>query len=263
MIRVGIGGWTYEPWRGVFYPKGLAQAKELTHASRAVTAIEINGTFYGSQKPASFRKWHDETPDDFVFSLKAPRFAVNRRVLAEAGESITRFFSSGVSELKGKLGPILWQFAATKQFDAADFGAFLALLPPEVDGIKLRHALEPRHASFATPEFVALARKANAAIVFADSVKYPAIADPSADFIYARLQDAQAEIETGYSPKALDQWAKHAMTWAEGGAPDAFPLVAPAAKARKRDVFVFFINGAKERAPAAAQALLQRLGKKA
>jgi uncharacterized protein YecE (DUF72 family) len=262
MIRVGIGGWTYEPWRGVFYPPGLAQSKELTHASRQVTAIEINGTFYGSQKPASFRKWHNETPDDFVFSVKGPRFAVNRRVLAEAGESIERFFASGVSELKAKLGPILWQFAATKKFDAEDFAAFVALLPAEVDGVKLRHALEPRHASFATPEFVALARKANAAIVFADSVKYPLIADLSADFVYARLQDAQAEIETGYSAKALDQWAKHAKTWSEGGAPDAFALVAPPAKARKqRDVFVFFINGAKERAPAAAQALIKRLGK--
>src|SRR5689334_7850073 len=186
-IRVGIGGWTFEPWRGVFYPEGLAQKRELEYASRQLTAIEINGTFYGSQKPATFAKWHDETPDDFVFGLKAPRFATHRRVLAEARDSIDRFVASGVLELKNKLGPINWQFPPTKQFDADDFGRFLELLPGEVDGQTLRHAVEVRHESFCDEAFVALARKHGVAIVVAGDSKYPQIADPTASFVYARI----------------------------------------------------------------------------
>jgi uncharacterized protein YecE (DUF72 family) len=261
MIRVGIGGWTYEPWRGgPFYPKGLAQTKELGFASRAVTAIEINGTFYGSQKPESFRKWHDETPDDFLFSLKAPRFAVNRKILGEAGDSIDRFFDSGVSELKHKLGPILWQLAPTKKYDADDIAAFLELMPASVDGIKLRHALEVRHESFATPAFVRQARKAGVAIVYAQSPDYPAIADLTSDFVYARLMQSSETQKLGYAPKALDGWAARAKTWESGAAPEDLPAVAPPGPVKKkRDVFLFFISAFKERNPLAAQALLERL----
>ena len=253
MIRVGVGGWTYEPWRGVFYPEGLRQADELRHASTHLTAIEINGTFYGSQKPASFQKWHDETPDGFVFSLKAPRFAVNRRVLADAGESIERFFASGVDRLGDKLGPILWQFAATKQFDRNDFGKFVALLPPKLGDRPLRHALEVRHDSFRDHAFLGLARDHNCAAVFADADKYPSPLDaadePTADFVYARLQNGSESEPTGYPAAALDGWAAMARDWAGKGA-----------GAGKRDVFVFFISGGKLRAPAAAMALIDRLG---
>jgi uncharacterized protein YecE (DUF72 family) len=241
-IRTGIGGWTFEPWRGVFYPKGLAHARELEFASRALTTIEVNGTFYGSMSPATYAKWHSETPDDFVFSLKAPRFAVNRRELAGAGDSIVRFFASGVDELGDKLGPILWQFAATKQFDADDFGKFIRLLPSGY-----RHALEPRHESFRDPAFVAMARDAGAAIVFADSYTHPMFDEATADFAYARLQNGDGDESLGYLPAALDGWAEHARQWARQGT------------GGDRDVFVYFISGGKVRAPAAAQALLDRL----
>ena len=261
MIRVGIGGWTFEPWRGVFYPDGLVQSRELSYASRQVTAIEINGTYYSTFKPDSFRRWAGETPDDFVFSMKASRFATNRRVLAEAGPSVERFVTSGIVELGAKLGPVLWQFAPTKQFQEDDFGAFLALLPKEVDGRGLRHVVEVRHPSFQVPGFVALARQAGVAVVFADSPRYPAIADVTADFVYARLMSAEAEVETGYKPAALDRFAAMAKAWEAGGEPEDAPRVAGplAGKVGPRDVFMFMINGAKERAPAAAMALIKRL----
>ena len=260
MIRVGIGGWTFEPWKDNFYPKGLSAAKELGFASRAVTSIEVNGTFYSTFKPPTFKKWHDETPDGFVFSLKAPRYAVNRKELAGAGESIGKFFESGLEELKGKLGPILWQFAATKKFAPEDFEAFLELLPKKLGAQRLRHAVEVRHPSFVVPEFVALARKHKVAVVFADSPKYPSQADYTADFFYARLQDAQPMIITGYEPKQLDLWAEYANAWAKGEAPARLPYAAPRkADGATRDVFVYMINGAKERAPAAAMAMIERL----
>jgi uncharacterized protein YecE (DUF72 family) len=257
---VGIGGWTYEPWRKTFYPKGLPHARELEHASRQVTAIEINGTFYRTQKPESFAKWREQTPDDFVFSVKAPRYATIRKVLAEAGESIDRFVESGLAELGPKLGPLLWQFAPTKRFDAADLEAFLKLLPKEIGGRPARHVLEPRHESFKTGEFIALARRYGTAIVFTDSEEYPSFGDVTADFVYARLVRSQSSIKAGYDTVALDAWTKIARTFARGSEPKEFPRIAKAApKVSARDVFVFFINGAKERAPAAAQALLQRL----
>jgi uncharacterized protein YecE (DUF72 family) len=259
MIRVGIGGWNFAPWRETFYPKGLSHAKELGYASRALTSIEINSTFYSSQKPSTFQRWADETPEGFVFSVKASRFAVNRRVLAEAGESVTRFVGSGITALGEKLGPILWQFAPTKKFDPADFDAFLALLPEKQDGIALRHAVEVRHESFCVPEFVALARKHGAAIVFADHAKYPAIADVSTDFVYARLQQSEAEIATGYSAKALKLWSEDAKTWAAGATPERLKTFDKPAPKKKRDVFVYFISGAKERAPAAAMEMLKVL----
>lgn len=260
MIRVGIGGWNFPPWRGVFYPKGLAQARELQFTSNALTSIEINSTYHRDQKPASFRKWAAETPDGFVFSVKASMFATNRKVLSEGAPSVKRFLESGFTELGAKLGPIVWQFAPTKKFEAEDFAAFLDLLPQTQDGVPLRHALEVRHESFRDPDFIKLARKHKAAIVVADSEKYPLIADLTADFVYARLMKARAEEKTGYKPAALGEWKKRAEIWAKGGLPDDLPLLAAKPKAAKsRDVFVYFISGAKERNPAAAMAFLEML----
>ena len=259
-IRVGVGGWTFEAWRGgAFFPKGHPKTRELEYASRQLTTIEINGTFYSTQKPSSFRKWADETPDDFVFSVKAHRLTTNRRVLAEAGPSIDHFLNSGVTQLKSKLGPILWQFANHKKYDAADFEAFLKLLPRALDGLALRHALEVRHESFAIPEFVALARKYGAAIVYAHHETYPEIADVTADFVYGRLQQSAAKVAAGYTAAAIKTWAKRARQWAEGKAPAGPPTLAKPAKLAKTDVFLYFIAGAKERNPAAAQALLREL----
>lgn len=260
-IRVGIGGWNFAPWRGVFYPKGLPHAKELGFAGEHLTAIEINATYYGSQKPESFRKWAAAVPDGFQFSVKASRFATNRRVLREAGDSIKRFIGSGVTELGDRLGPLLWQFSPFKKFDAADFGGFLALLPREADGQTLRHVVEVRHDSFRTPEFIALLREFGIAVVFAEHATYPGIADVTADFVYARLQKGKDEIPTAYSPEALDAWAERARIWAEGATPADLEQVDTAHRPAKapRDVFVYFIHEGKVRAPAAAMALIERI----
>lgn len=261
-IRVGIGGWNFAPWRNNFYPDELPQHLELEYASRRVTAIEINSTYYGMQKPATFAKWRDATPGGFMFSLKASRYATNRRVLAEAGDSITRFVDSGITELGEKLGPIVWQFAPTKRFDAEDFEVFLVLLPKKIDGLALRHVVDVRHDSFMTPAFLALARKYRVATTFTDSDEYPSFADPTADFIYARLMRSSTSVPTGYERSALQTLGRQAMAWADGRQPDGLPMIAPAAEeqADGRDLFLYFINGAKEKAPAAAQALLQMLG---
>jgi uncharacterized protein YecE (DUF72 family) len=260
MIRVGIGGWVFPEWRGEFYPKGLPQARELDYASRKLTSIEINGTFYRTQKPDSFRKWANETPDDFIFALKGPQFATNRRVLAEAGESVERFFKSGVLELKSKLGPILWQMAPTKKFDPEDFEGFLALLPKERDGKAIRHVVEVRHESFLVPAFIELLRKYSVAVVLVESGKHPLIPDVTSDFVYARLQGTSEKEKTGYSAKALDTWAKRARAWEAGGAPDDLKTVGGKAAAKaKRDVFIYMISGAKVRAPVAAMALIERV----
>jgi len=259
-IRIGVGGWTYEPWRGAFYPEGLTQKRELEYASRKLTTIEINGTYYGSQKPESFAKWRDETPDDFVFSLKATRYATNRRILAEAGPTIERFFKSGVTELKSKLGPINWQFATTKRFDRDDFAAFLKLLPKSVEGLQIRHAVEVRHASFKTPEFVALAREHGVAVAIAGDSEYPQFADVTAPFVYARIMGTTEGEEAGYSSQALDLWAQRARTWAAGGSPADIETVAPAPPSgAERDVFLYVISGFKQRNPAAAMALIERV----
>jgi uncharacterized protein YecE (DUF72 family) len=262
-IRVGIGGWNFAPWRGVFYPKGLPQAKELAYAGEHLTAIEINATYYGSQKPESFRKWAGSVPDGFRFSVKASRFATNRRVLREAGDSIKRFIGSGVTELGDRLGPLLWQFSPFKKFDAADFGGFLELLPQEADGHRLRHVVEVRHDSFRAPEFIALLRQFGVAVVFAEHATYPGIPDVTADFVYARLQKGKDDIPTAYPPKALDAWAERARTWAAGGAPDDLERIDAGHKLEKtpRDVFVYFIHEGKVRAPHAAMALMSRLEK--
>jgi uncharacterized protein YecE (DUF72 family) len=258
VIRVGIGGWTFEPWRGVFYPDGLTQKRELEYAARQLTSIEVNGTFYGSQQPKTFAKWHDEAPEGFVFSLKGPRFTTNRRVLAEAGPSIERFLGSGVLELRDKLGPINWQFARGKKFDPEDFEAFLKLLPHETGGRVIRHAVEVRHDSFRTPEFVDLARKYGVAIVVAGDSEYPLIADPTAPFVYARIMGTEESQAEGYAPKALDAWAGRARTYAAGGVPaDLHPL--GDAPVTPRDVYLYVISGHKVRNPAAAMALIARL----
>jgi uncharacterized protein YecE (DUF72 family) len=260
-IGVGIGGWTFAPWRGVFYPKGLPHAQELTYAASHLTSIEINGTFYRTQSPATFRKWAAEVPDGFIFSVKGPRFAVNRRVLAEAGDSIKRFLDSGVLELGDRLGPLLWQFAPTKKFDAADFGGFLELLPQTIDGRRLRHVVEVRHDSFCTPSFIALLRKFSIPVVYAEHATYPAIADISSDFVYARLQKGKDTVKTGYPLPAIAVWAERVRTWASGHEPKDLPRVDPThrPKAEPRDVFAYFIHEGKVNAPAAAMALIAEL----
>jgi len=262
-IRIGVGGWTYEPWRETFYPSGLPQKRELEYAASKLTSIEINGTYYGSQKPQSFAKWRDETPDDFVFSLKGPRFATNRRVLAEAGPSIERFFASGVTELQDKLGPVLWQFMPTKKFDPDDFEGFLKQLPDNVDGRAIRHAVEVRHDSFKTPEFVELARKYGVAIVVAADSEYPQIADVTAPFVYVRLMGSQEAEPLGYSVAALDKWVERARVWADGGQPEELEITGSkkvkGSRGSRRDVFLYVISGYKAHNPAAAMAMIERL----
>ena len=259
-IRVGIGGWTYEPWRDNFYPAKWPHKRELEYASRQLTAIEINGTYYSTFKPASWAAWRDTVPDGFVFAVKASRFCTNRKVLAEADESVTRFVEQGLSELGDKLGPILWQFMPTKKFEPDDMRAFLALLPRKVAGVSLRHAIQVRHASFAVPDFVAMARAAGVALVYADSATYPAIGDLTGPFVYARLEQAEEANPCGYTDEGLDRWANAARAWSAGGQAGGLPYIDPApAPVQPRETFVFFINGAKVRAPAGAQALLARL----
>lgn len=259
-IRIGVGGWTYPPWRGTFYPGELVQKRELDYASRRLTSIEINGTYYGPQKPATFAKWRDETPDGFVFSIKAPRFVMNRSVLAGAGGAIARFMDSGIMELKDKLGPINWQFLPTKEFEPADFAAFLGLLPRQAEGRVLRHALEVRHDSFRSPEFIALAREHGSAIVTAADSPHPQIADVTASFVYARIMGTQAREKCGYSDAALDGWAARVRAWARGAAPDGLAHVQPpGADGKPRDVYLYVIGGHKVRNPAAAMSLIRRL----
>lgn len=261
MIRVGIGGWTYEPWRGSFYPADLPPSRQLSYASGRLGSIEINGTFYRTQKPESFRRWAAESPDGFVFSVKASRYATSRPRLAEARPSIEHFFKSGVMELGDKLGPVLWQLPPNKRFDADDLAAFLQLLPRAVGGRPVRHALEVRHSSFRSPELVSTLRGHGIALVFTDSPKYPSIADLTADFVYARLQRAQETEPGGYPPAELDRWAARLHCWASGGEPDDLPRLTnePAPTTGPRDCFVYMIDGAKVRAPAAAMTLIERV----
>ncbi|MEA3016211.1 MAG: hypothetical protein QOI38_933 [Sphingomonadales bacterium] len=244
-IHVGIGGWDYDPWRGTFYPPGLPRAKQLEHASRRVTAIEINATFYKLQRPELYRRWADATPPGFKFAIKGSRFCVNRRVLAEAGEALAKFCAQGLEELGDRLGPILWQLAETKSFDADDLRAFLALLPREAAGVRLRHVLEVRHESFRDAPLAEIAAEAGAAVALVDAPGVPLIDAPGPDFAYARLKAMREDEPSGYAPAELDRWAALARRWSQSG----------------REVFIFFINGAKIRAPAAAEALLARLGK--
>lgn len=262
MIRTGIGGWSYPPWRGPFYPPGLRQKDELAFASRAVRTIEINGTFHSLQKPESFRAWAETAPDGFVFAIKGSRFITNRRDLRSAqGEGLGRFFASGMRELGAKLGPILWQLATTKRFDADEIAAFFALLPRDLEGLPLRHAIEVGHQTFACAQFVDIARRAGVAIAYVESEDRPTIADRTAGFAYARLKRMQARLVNGYPPRELDRIAGVARSWAAGEAPAGLAyLTDPALSARPTDdVFALCINGAKERAPAAAKALAKRV----
>lgn len=259
MIRVGIGGWNFPEWRGTFYAKGLAQAQELNFASRALTSIEINGTFYRTPSAESFAKWAAEVPDGFVFSVKGPMSVVGKGVLAETGPALERFFASGVLGVGDRLGPFFWQFMPAKKFDPKDVEAFFKMLPKEREGMKLRHAVEARHATFAVPEFVDLAREYGVAIVLVESEKHTLIADVTSDFLYLRLQKTQEKIATGYKPADIKIWAARAKTWEAGGAPDDLELIGKKPTKKKRDVFVYFISGAKVRAPAAAQALIKEL----
>jgi uncharacterized protein YecE (DUF72 family) len=259
-IRVGIGGWTYAPWRKLFYPAGLLQRRELEYASRQLRAIEINGTFYGAQKPATYARWASETPDGFVFSLKAPRYITEGKPLAQAGRGIEAFVHGGLAEMGDRLGPILWQWPPSRRFDADDLAAFLDLLPHELAGQRLRHVLEVRHPSFACEHYLELVRAHGVPTVFTDSTDYPSLADLSGDFSYARLMRSVDELECGYAGEALDRWSGCAGQWAAGNDVVDLPhAAAPLAKGPRRDVFVFFIGSAKHRNPAAAMALQARV----
>jgi uncharacterized protein YecE (DUF72 family) len=260
MIRVGIGGWNFAPWRGVFYPKGLPHAEELEYASSRLTSIEINGTFYSLPKPASVRTWASETPDNFMFSVKASMAAVSKKVLAEAGPAIDRFIDSGILELGPKLGPLFWQFPPAKKFNPEDVEAFFSMLPKERNGVKLRHAVEAKNATFAVPEFYAMAGKHGLTVIGVDSEKTSVPSDVTGDFVYMRLQNTAAEVPTGYKPADIKKWAARAQAWQSGETPkDLKPVGTKASAKKKRDVFVYFISGAKERAPAAAMALIKQL----
>ena len=241
-IRIGIGGWTYEPWRGLFYPGKLPHSKELEYASQRLTAIEINSTFYGRQKPASWEAWEKTVPDGFQFAIKGARYCVSRSRLAEGAEGLSKFFAQGFTALGPKLGPILWQFLPRRKFDPDDIARFIDLLPEKLDGITLRHAIEPREESFRDDKFFALCRERNIAIVFEDADDYPLIEAETADFTYARLQRMREEVETGYDDKGLKKFAAMARNWRKSG-----------------DAYIFMINGAKLRAPVAALALQERL----
>jgi uncharacterized protein YecE (DUF72 family) len=260
-IRVGVGGWSYAPWRGVFYPKGLKQADELGYAASKLTSIEINATHYRLQSPKSFRIWGATAPDGFVFSVKGPRLVTQQKALAETGRFVERFVNSGLAELEDTLGPILWQFAPFKRFDADDFGKFLDLLPRDLDGRKLNHVVEVRHASFNTLDFVQLARDSGVAIAYVDAESWPSIADLTGDVVYARLQRGDDTLAAAYPPGELDRWAGRAKTWSQGQAPNDLPPIAATGtgKAEPRDVFIYFIHEGKLRAPAAAMALIERL----
>lgn len=259
-IHVGVGGWDFDPWRGTFYPPGLAKTKQLQHLAGRLNATEINATYYKLQSPALFARWAGMVPEGFKFAVKASRFCTNRKILGDAGESIGKFCAQGFTELGDKLGPILWQLAPTKKFDADEIRAFLTLLPASRDGVALRHALEVRHESFKRREFVALARSSGVAIVFADHETYPEIADLTADFVYARLQRAQEDEPAGYDAPALDRWADVAKGWAAGDSPNGLDYVSDArAPEAPRETFLFFISGAKVRNPAAAESLRSRL----
>ena len=259
-IHIGVGGWDFDPWRGTFYPEGLARTKQLEFAAQHLNATEINATYYKLQSPELYARWAKMVPDGFRFAIKGSRFCTNRRDLGDAAEAVGRFSAQGFTELGEKLGPIMWQLAPTKPFDPDEIRAFLALLPTSRDGIALRHALEVRHESFRSREFVAMMRAANVAIVFADSDDYPRIADLSADFVYARLRSTREKEPLGYSPAELDRWAERMAGWAGGESPAGLDYVVDApAPVKPRELFAFVISGAKVRNPAAAQALISRL----
>ncbi len=282
-VRVGISGWRYPPWRGVFYPEGLAQRRELEYASRRMTSVEINGSFYSLQRPESYRKWAAETPDDFVFAVKGPRFVTHMKKLAGVEAPLANFFASGVLALGPKLGPLLWQLPPSLGFDPGRLERFFALLPrttaaaadlatrhdQRLDGRSLlttdadrplRHALEVRHRTFETPAFVELLRAHDVALVVADTAgKWPKLHDVSSDFVYVRLHGEEELYVSGYDPPALDAWAARIRSWRTGGTPTDGRTLAPPAPPQPRDVYVYFDNDVKVRAPFDAIALAERL----
>jgi uncharacterized protein YecE (DUF72 family) len=259
-IRCGIGGWTFEPWRGVFYPEKLSQKRELEYASRQLTAIEINGTYYSSFKPDSWAKWRESTPSGFKFAVKASRFCVNRKKLVDAKPSMDIFFAQGIEELQDRLGPILWQYMATKKFDYDDFASFFDILPRTLNGLPLKHVIEVRNATFADPKFIGLCRDHGLAICNSENENYPLIADVTADFVYLRLISASDDLPTGYESKDLDLWAGRFKAYAEGGVPADFtPIDRTGLPEAPRDVYAFVIHEGKVRAPAAAMELIKRV----
>ena len=287
-VRIGISGWRYEPWRGVFYPDDLPQRRELQFASRALPSIEINGTFYALQKPASFEAWFEDTPDDFVFSVKAPQYVTHVRRLKDVGQPIANFLASGLLRLRHKLGPVLWQFPPSFRFDAALFEDFLAQLPHDTEAAlkvarghdafmagrvhlaidqkrALRHAVEIRHHSFVDATFIDLLRRHQVALVVADTAgKWPLLEEPTTDLMYLRLHGDKALYASGYSDEALDRWAARIRAWRDGGQPkDAHTVDGVKAEARSprhRDIHVYFDNDLKVRAPFDAARLMHRLG---
>ena len=262
-IRVGIGGWTFAPWRDNFYPKGLVQRRELEYASRRLSTIEINGTYYGTQKPATYAKWRDETPDGFVFSAKAPKRIMQSRTLAKTGPQIEDFVG-GIAELGDRLGPLVWQFDQGTRIEREGFTAFLDLLPRTANGRGLRHVLDVRDPAFVDADYLALVRSHGMATVFTDSAEHPSFADVTSAFVYARLMRSQADVATGYPSAELDRWAERARLWAQGGEPDDLPRIGAQMQAptKTRDVYIYFISAAKERNPAAAMALAERLARR-
>lgn len=281
-VRIGISGWRYPPWRGVFYPKGLVQRNELAYAAETFRTVEINGTFYALQRPESFRNWHTETPDDFVFAVKAPRYITHVRRLKEAEKPLANFLASGVLLLGRKLGPILWQLPPNFRFEAERLDAFLSLLPrtsgqaaalaqghePRLDGRAwtetdaerpLRHALEVRHDSFRDPDFIRLLRRHGVALVIADAPDWPRLMDVTADFVYCRLHGAEALYASGYDSAALDLWARRIADWTTGHEVEGERTGPSARHLAGRDVYVYFDNDAKVRAPFDAQALAGRI----
>jgi len=284
-VRVGISGWTYAPWRGNFYPPGLLHADELSYASRQVETIEINGTFYGLQRPDAFARWYDQTPEGFVFAVKGPRYITHIRRLREIETPLANFFASGVLRIEEKLGPLLWQFPPSFRFSAERLDHFFSLLPRDTEAAaaladrrsdwlaerawtktgcrrELRHAIEIRHQSFLDPAFVALLRRHQVALVFADSVAWPYAEDLTADFVYLRLHGSEELYASGYTDEALDHWAARIKLWAQGLEPNDARLIAAAAEPTRqgaRDVFAYFDNDAKVRAPVDARSLRARL----
>lgn len=285
-VRIGISGWTYKPWRGEFYPKDLKQKRELEYASSTFNSIEINGTFYSLQRPTSFERWAAETPDDFVFSVKAPRFITHIKRLKDADAPVANFLASGIFNLGAKLGPILWQLPPNFHFKPEILESFFRLLPHDTEeaaarannhdkwmakraALKpdakrpMRHAMEIRHASFATPEFINLLRKYDVALVCADTVEWPRLMDLTSDFMYCRLHGSEVLYASGYDDASLDQWTTRVTAWARGNEPeDADRVIKEKGPQRPaRDVFVYFDNDAKVRAPFDAKSLTTRVNK--
>ncbi|HEY4294760.1 DUF72 domain-containing protein [Luteibacter sp.] len=259
-IRTGMGGWVFPPWRGVFYPEGLVQKRELEYASQKVGAIEINGTYYRAPDASTYEKWAAQTPEGFIFSVKAPRLIVQARSLAGTGQRV-RSFLDGAAALGARLGPLLWQFMPTRRFDPDDIAAFLDLLPEKHGGVALRHAIEVRHESFMDERWLELARERGVATVFTDSPKYPSLADLTGPFVYARLMRSVSSETHGYPAAELKKWAERARTWAEGGDPAELPHTGAVQRdGAPKDVFIYFISAAKERNPAAAVALARHVG---